>query len=406
MDENNNSNNGVEKYTSFASTLNKKTANAGSSIGKAASKAKKIFTNPAFIKFAIGFLIAIFALIFVFVLIASIVSAFIPDTYDKDAGTLGPLYGIQNDKFYGVRVIYEDNVQTLLEIKETYLKFTYDILQDLNNNGLGISDLTEDYQNNANIIKITSNFAKDLALNSNASANTSSLETSLESISHYGFTDDEVSIVFDSIASTIKNENLSTVDLLTIKTNLNSSYADEKYAINKMILPRIIVKDYILSDESPEIPALYKQKYLGYVFMPKQEVTFESLSFMFVVSEPNTVEVELKQSQNGESQTICPKTTVDHTWYKDNDFEIYEMEDKTSPVTQFTAINQSNLQELAEGESIYSLIKNEIYSTYFKAIDGEYTAEKLLANINAENYIYLQTSTDVEFNLAEYITSY
>lgn len=406
MDENNNSNNGVGKYTNFANALNKKTANAGSSIAKATSKAKKIFTNPVFIKFAIGFLIVIFALAFVFALISSIASAFIPGTYDKDEGILGPLYGIQNDEFYGARVIYEDNAQTLVEIKEIYLKFTYDILQDLNNNGLEISGLTEDYQNNANIIKITSNFAKDLALNNNGNVNASSLETSIESISHYGFTDEEVSIVFDSIANTIKNENLSTADLLTIKTNLNSSYADEKYAINKMILPRIIVKDYILSDESSEIPALYKQKYLGYVFMPKQDVAFECVSFMFVVDEPNTIEVELKQTQNGETQTICPKTSVDSTWCQDNDFEIYEMENITPSVTQFTAINQSNLQELAEGMSLYSLIKNDIYSTYFKTIDGEYTAENLLTNINSENYIYLQTNSKVEFNLAEYITSY
>lgn len=405
MDESNNTN-GVEKYKNFANALNKKTANAGNSVAKVASKAKKIFTNPLFLKIAIGFLIAILAFVFIAGIISAITSIFNPDTYDESSGMLGPLYSIQNDKFYGARVIYEDNVQTSTEIKEIYLKFTYNILQDLNNNGVEISGLTEDYQNNANIIKITTNFAKGLALNNNEGSDASSLESSIENISHYGFTDEEVSIVFDSIANTIKNENLSSVDISTIKTNLNNSYTDDKYAINKMILPRVIVKDYILSEANSEIPALNKQKYLGYVFMPKQEVTFDDLSFMFVVNEPNTIEVELKQFQNGTVQTLCPKTTVDHTWCKDNDFEIYEMEEGTPSVTQFTAINQANVQELANGVSLYSLIKNDIYSTYFKTIDGEYTAEKLLTNINSENYIYLQTSCGTAFNLAEYITSY
>lgn len=386
----------------------KKTGNKiKQAFSNSAKSIAKVVKNPIFWKafLIVGCIILIFlAVLIIFDIIAT---AFTTNPFNPVNGTMGSVFGIQNDKFYGARLIYEDTETTNEEIKDVYLKFTQSILIDINNDGANVLIDLKTHNNNQLTILVT-NFAKELALNTNPTATINSIDDSLSIITHYGFNEDEANIVFNSIASDIKNSSISSSEKSELTTKMQTAYSNEKYAIIKKALPRIIVQDKLFENGKSDIEDLTREKYLGYVFMPKDNVTFKTLSFRFVVNQNHTAEVELKHYTQSGIQTIKEKTTIDYSWYNvsTKEFTDYEITNLAEEVTPFTAINTANIQEISNGASLYYLFANNLYSTYFKEFEGEYTGQNLLENINSENYIYLQCSNDGAFNLAEYITEY
>lgn len=409
MDEFDNETN--QQAEKMGSKLKQTAKNTGNKVKQAMSRTTrglaKVMKNPLFWKALLIVGCIVLVVFFIIVIIEIIASAFTFNPFNPVNGTLGSVFGIQNDKFYGARLIYEDDETANTEIKDVYLKFTQSILIDINNDGANVSIDTTTHNNNQITILVT-NFAKQLALNTNPTANVNTIDDSLITITHYGFNDTEASLVFNSIASDIKNNGLSSTEKTELTSKMQSVYSNEKYSIIKKVLPKIIIKDKLFEGDSTELGELTKEKYLGYVFMPKDNVTFKTLSFRFVVNQNHTAEVELKQYTQSGIQTIKEKTTVDYSWYNvdTEEFTDYEVTDLSQNVTPFTAINTANIEELSNGVSLYYLLANNLYNTYFKVFEGEYTGQNLLENINSDNYIYLQCSNDGAFNLAEYITEY
>ncbi|MDY2696149.1 MAG: hypothetical protein SOV27_03185 [Eubacteriales bacterium] len=365
----------------------------------------KLLTNPLFWKILLIVGCVLLAILLVVVLVAVIINVLFGDTFDPLKCTLAPLSGIERDKFYGARTIYEDNIITNSEIKENYTLMTTSLLKDIKANGTNLNIDFSNPNSEVTITIIVTNFAKELALNIDDTATITSLDDSLAIIDHYGLKTEEAVIVFNSIANTIKNANLSTEDKVIIVEKLNIAFADEKYSNEKLILPKIVVKDLVFEEGKKQLGEITREKYLGYVFMPKEDVTFNTISFRFVINQGYNADIELIRNDNGNEQILLEKQTIDNSWYNEGDFEIYEY-DGTQEVSTYTAINSANTSELKNGVSLYKLIVNNQYSTYFKAITGEYTGEELLKNINSNNYIYLRCSSDTTFNLAEYITKY
>lgn len=409
MDEfDNESNQQAEKMGSKLKQTAKKAGNkVKSAVANSARVATKVMKNPLFWKALLIFGCIFLAVFFIIVIIEVIASAFSFNPFNPVNGTLGSVFGIQSDKFYGARMIYEDDETANAEIKDIYLKFTQNIIIDINNDNAKVSIDTTTHNNNQITILVT-NFAKQLALNTNPTANVNTLDDSLNIITHYGFNDSEKSIVFNSIASDIKDNGLTTTEKTELTEKMQNAYSNEKYSIIKKILPKITIKDKLFTGNNTELEELTREKYLGYVFMPKDNVTFKTLSFRFVVTQNHTAEVELKHYTQSGIQTIKEKTTIDYSWYNvdTEEFTDYEVTNLSENVTPFTAINTANIQELADGVSIYYLLANNLYSTYFKVFEGECTGQNLLENINSDNYIYLQCSNDGAFNLAEYVTEY
>lgn len=400
----------VEGVANKAKQTAKKAADATKkALNKAAKKGSgrvaRLLTNPLFWKILIIVGCVLLAILAIVVIVAVIMSVLFGDTYDPTKCTLSPLSGIERDKFYGARTIYEDNNITNNEIKENYTSMTISLLKDIKENGTNLSiDFGNPNSENTFTIIVT-NFAKELALNIDDTATINSLDDSLDVIDHYGLRTEEVVIVFNSIANTIKDANLSTAEQSVIVNNLNTAYADEKYSIAKQVLPKLVVKDLVFEEGKNELGEISREKYFGYVFMPKENVTFTTISFRFVINQGYTANVALIKNDNGSEQTLLEEQTIDNSWYNDGDYKIYEY-NGSQETSAFTAINSANTSELKDGVSLYNLIVNNQYSTYFKAITGEYTGEELLKNINSNNYIYLKCLSNTSFNLAEYITEY
>ena len=286
--------------------------NVGKTIGEAVSKTGKkaagaVAKNPLVWKIALIAGIVLLAFILLVVVIAAIVYAVTASDYDAENGLLSSIYGISGDKYYGARFVYQDDDAASLEIQDNYLKFTYNILNDTKNQiNLAIT-LSEDYSNDANIITIATNFANEL-IPEQAHL---SLAQCVTAIDHFGFTDQEITLVIDSIAQSLKNNTFggnawagATLD--NIKTTLSEKMQTETYLQYKNVTPKIYVWDYILDGDDATLEKLPKKDYYGFIFMPKETVTMKSTSFIFVIDGGYGVDVTLKQKQSGqEANALC-----------------------------------------------------------------------------------------------------
>ena len=182
---------------------------------------------------------------------------------------------------------------------------------------------------------------------------------------------------------------------------------------------RGFVKDYIIENSDDAVKDITKQNYLAYIFMPKQDINIVETNFCIVVDENQTVALKLvKQDVNDVTIENATGTTnltdekiADASWVKDNKIETsFESGKVNAQVSEFTAINQDNLQALTTATSIFKMLKNNIYTTYFNEIANnlssqtKYTAQALISNIKTQNYVYLKLQPTNSFLLAEMVT--
>ena len=392
------------KFTGFINKLKNKSDsqnNAGEIAQNVAKEGtKKFFLNPLIWKGLFLGLITLLIFVFFTVIISAVVTVFTYDTFDHENGKMSSLYGIKGDKFYGGRVLYKDDETSSEEMKNNYLNFTYLLLNDLKNNGIELSPIAEDFKTDSMVNTITLKYANKLANLSDKSI----LECSLN-INHFGFNEQEVTVIIESVADTLVNNHYSSQSIDNIKTILSNVLENEKYDIYKTVCEKVYIKDYILNDSKDGIEEILKLNYIGFIFMPKEEVIFKNISFRFVVDGGYGANVELKQKTQDTISSIVPMENVDVTWYNNGDYRLYESGDIECLANTFTAINLNNTKELENAVSIYSLLENGTFSNYFNEI-SVYSASNLVSNIKTNSYVYLECSSEQAFNFAEYLVDY
>ncbi len=363
---------------------------------------KKLLSNPLFWKAVIIGGAVILGVIFVISIVSAFVSIFARDTYDDENGTISSLYGIQGDKFYGARFIYKDDHLANQEMKDTYLEFTYKILTDLNSNITDINiELSADYKTDTLTQNVTTAYANALTEKTNKT-----IEENVAEITHFGFTDAQITIIIPSIAKTLVSSGIETPEE-DIKKELNNLVADQSYAKYKNVCDKLFVYDRLLEDDDAVLEEMPKKNYVAMIYMPKQNVTISSASYRFIVEQGYGANVELKLKNGSSFSSLAPLTNVDFSWYDDGDYELYEADKLNVHLTTFTAINTANLNELENPLSIYSLLGSGLYETYFNAVEtGEYTSQNLINNVKTNDYMYLEMSSLDAFNFAEYLVEY
>lgn len=403
-------NNQTSKQTSNAMNKIKQGAsNVANKVGKAIkSVGKKIVANPLFWKFLLFALGIIAGMLILVVMISAIFSLFLIDSYDKNNGTISSVQGINGDKFYGARFLYKDDETASYEIQDDYLKFTYTILTDSSIDGITLSS---DYKTDETVVTIATSFANSLANlpqdeTSSPTTTNYTFEQSTKIINHFGFKNEEVVIVIDSIANSIYNKGVSSRTLEEIKTTLSQTVENSKYDKYKKVCDKIFVYDYILDEKDASLEDLPKKNYVGFVFMPKEDVILKSTSFRFVVDGGYGVNTLIKFKNNSEITNLTEETNVDITWYDQGEYKTLDTKDINLSLSKFTAINMSNLSELETPVSIRTMLNEEKFQLYFNAIEGEYSSINLMDNINTTNYLYLTFSSFDPFNFAEYVTEY
>lgn len=385
--------------------LQKTVGKAAKKSGKAAGKA--ITSNPIFWKILLIVLIVIVVIVLIVLIVAAIVWYVTKSDYDPEAGTLSSINGIAGDKFYGARFIYQDDEAANLEIQDDYLKLTYNILNDTKSQtGLTIS-LAADYATDENILEITTNYANALVGNESSSQ---TIDQCINSIDHFGFTQDEVIIVFDSIANTIKTNAWASASVTKIKSALEDKYEETSYQSYKNVTPKIYVWDYILDGKKDTLEKLPRKDYFGFIFMPKQTITMTSASFIFVIDGGYGVDVCLKHQTSGQSDPtpLGDSRNANVTWFYDEHMQDFYECTFNIKLDTFEAID-TNTSTLTTPTSIYTLLENNTYSNYFTQTE-DYNGLTLIQNVATSNYIYLELDNKDEdksqFNFAEQLVEY
>lgn len=385
--------------------------NVGKNVGKAMKKtgegvAKKVALNPIVLKILLIALAVILVIVLIVAIVVAIVYAVTASDYDPEKGTLSSIYGISGDKFYGARFIYRDDEQASVEIKDDYLKLTYSILNDTKSEtGLTIT-LATDYLSDENVGLITTNYANALLGTSDLLLDRCTLL-----VDHFGFSDEEITIVFDSIASTLVSKSWTSKSAGEIKSIFDNKYQTDEYLAFKNVTPKIYVWDYILNSEDDSFENLPRKDYYGFIYMPKTNVKMTSASFIFVIDGGYGVDVCLKNKQSATATPVAlgEVANANAGWFYDDHMqEFYECEFDVN-LSSFGAINTSNVNELSTPTSIYTLKVNNTFSNYFTVTD-EITGLTLLENVATSDYIYLEFDNKDEsqspFNFAEQIVEY
>lgn len=347
-------------------------------------------------------IIIIAIVLIIMVVVGSIAYAF-SGGYDANSGLISSVGGVKGDQFYGTRFIYYDEEYTALDLQDEYLEFTYNILEDVQNS-ITIT-LNGNYKEDTQVKTFATNFANKLAQSSG--------KTLLECttiIQHYGFDESETNaegktekqVVLESLSSSLSSHLKSGVG--SIYTELENAY-DLNFGYMKNVCAKILIKDYIL-DADKTTSNIPKKNYLGFVYMPKQDVIINTARFIYAVDQDKTVSI----SANYKNETLIEEIatdTADSTWFSGSvSNKYFECKFDKYILNEFTAIETNNQGYLSEGKTIFDIYKDGKGDVYFNNPQNVSSNVNLLESFKTNNYIYLQMQADSQYNMAESITDY
>lgn len=399
--------NGATQKTKQLANMAKKVAKAVKALAKLILKGLKLLAKM--IKWLAtligpwGIIIAI--IVVVIAAICAVVVAMVVQTYgggyDADSQTMTSYHGIAGDSFYGGRAFYYDNQESSKMLSESYTDFTTQILYDMKYYGISIAFESESNIEKGNTInKATLDYANILA-----STSGTDLLTATKSIDHFGFREtgdrNEKDIVLKSLASTIKNK--YSQDYSKVLEALEDAYEDN-FGYMKKVCSKILVKDYLLNSEDERF-TLEKKHYISFIYMPKQEVTINSLTYAYKVDGTQKLNSKLIYTKNSDSKTLV-ESNIDSSWY---DGVANETQEYIIPITlgAFTEIG-AKANTFKTPISIFELRTNDEYSELFNGVDDNIEIDRtnIPETITSSERLMLEFDTDASFNFIDILAQY
>ncbi len=391
--------------------LKKKSAKAMKEMLKAIGKAiwaviKWIGTILASLGWWVWLIILVVIIVIVIVVaITSYASAMFNGEYQN--GLYSPGLGVKGDAFYGERYLYYDSAYSSEEMSGIYKEFTYNILRDVNedsNYTISISFAIEPNNNQA-INNITYSYAKALSGSNNEEY---SLNYHTNLIDHYGFTELETQTVIANMSNYLVSNGLVgggvTQEALALKIR---EVFDADYRYMKNVCSKIIIKDYLFEDAESGLKELPKKNYFGMVFMPNKDVTITDSAFVAILDNTRTADIAVKYKEGALPPETIEEATADETWFVDGKIDVsLDVDLSEYPLSIFEAIDENNINYLAEGKSLFTMLRENTFETYFNDTLGDYSEQALLENIKANNYIYLDIDADSYFIITDSYSEY
>lgn len=368
-----------------------------------------------FLKWIFSFVMSNFAIVVPILLVVVVVAVVVyalfnmfSGGYDSGSKTLSPINGIRGDSFYGQRYLYYDDAFTTNDLANVYLNFTYDILKEVNSSGVEVKlDFTKAYYSNENIQNvsgITLSYATALA---NKENDATLLECTKE-IQNYGFDSTQKNIVFSKMSEYIFNNNLmgaTAQNIIVQKLNEIYEAEDSNFAYMKNVCKKILIKDYLCDGENG-ISNIQQKKYFGVVYMPKQDMTINATNIAIKVDGDATVDVAMKNINEGEINEIT-SGTADSSWFNSGVFgKVLTCELKDYPISKFLAIDESNISYLQQEKTLFQILKDGRFSTYFNDGLENFEEQTLMENFKSKDYLYLSLNSGALFNVADIVTEY
>ena len=327
--------------------------------------------------------------------------------------------GINGKDFYGARMVYKDDDLAAKSIVEDYVHIVEKGINETKTSITGVSleiNITlpaENYDYSTfeetefqTAYPVLYSTVFDIAKvvykidNSADFAGTTLIEC-ISGIAYFGFDQtfmpDISKVVANAISSNITTSDGSDVSA-EINSTLNMLYSQAEYNIRT---EKLFVKDYILFGEEDTIKNVSTENYVAFIFMPRKNVTFTSLSF--TAGNININEFSISLSNNGTNVPI-----------KKDDVDLSDDEDETKQsctyitnkinisANAFVDIDSENISALREGLSLFDIVENvDNYELYLEQTTGEnsqqyYTFKKngvIVSLEHSEKFNFVEAET-------------
>lgn len=409
-----------------------------------ANKGKKIVqllsSSPVLFWVLIGVLILILIIVVV-AAIASIIPGLVPDDGGGEGGVGSP-FGVNGSDFYGVRMVYKDELQASQQIVEDYIYIVekgIDVADDVTQ--VSVSGTTyqlelnidimvpEDYdyssfeenafkQEYAELYSIIFDIAKVVYLEDNdVEYSGTSLIECVEGVKYFGYADiDEINTILktnllteENIVITAKDSSGAEVTDTTIlseieenvkgqaETKFDAEFVETNLKYTNRI-EKLFVKDFIFENEDETVSGVTKENYVAMIFMPKNNVTFNQFSFVVSGANLNDIQVSLKNNGN-EIELIKSDNMGDET----NQSYIYNSNENLNlDVETFADVDVNNLQALSNDTSLFEILKNADVDSSIYLEQAE--IEGLTYFTIKQNGVVVNVNNSEEFILTEFET--
>lgn len=356
-----------------------------------------------------------FALIVLLVLLAAqLVQNMFPWQFGGSGTGPASVNGITGADFYGLRAIYRDETLAKRELTENYEITIEEIATALENDanlnisavillpagktvpgqGYNFDNFATDYAG-TNLFKLTDILATAVYVADSGAEYDSALllpfDEKLAGVKYFGFSEAIVQQAAEKIANYLcladnnaltldetEDDTPPTVDEATVKANI-----DNYFASHTARAEMLFVKDFILSGEEDMVVMSaedVEKDYVAMIFMPKKNVKFYTISFSISgVKEIGNLTVTVLGADN---VTLTPSLFLeDALEYGEADRPLehtYSVE-YTGEITAsaFADIDAGNLNALAQGVSLFRILKLNNFNTFLQLNDegGYYTAK-------------------------------
>ena len=330
-------------------------------------------------------------------------------------GKYTPGGGAMGDKFYGERYLYYDNQFSGLEISDTYTQICYNLIKKtIDDEIVVINNFAQSPADSLQVAEISLDFAKSI---SSLNDDGMSITYYINGIDHYGLTETESELFLNKVTDYLVTYKKSTVSRGDIYNTIKNAFdLDYQYMTN--VCKKIIIKDYIFDSEFSGVKEIEAKNYGGIVFMPKEDITIKDVEFGFIIAQGYNVNANYYNVQNeditvlettSDNQTSTDAVTADSSWFEDGMIQKgLDVKPTEYPLAKFNALDENNLNYLSSGVSLFKLLKDNKFITYFNNIEISYetSIETLLQNVNTNSYQFLKCDSDAYYIVADVFTVY
>lgn len=395
----------------------------------AAEVVKDIATKipPPFNFIVLGVILAIVLIAILILVIAMSFGAASSAPYenvDIPSGQLATAYGIKGDMFYGARYVYYDDEKAIEQLESDYENLVINLITQLNDIN-GIDATVELTWSGTRPEKITQMIKVVADQTDKSDQQFDNLSQHLEIIDHFGYTASELDNIQIALLDYIKDHIVFIVDTNVFTADFDETYNsifDQSSNGLDICAPLYFVQDVLFDSETDSLKSMPAKNYIAMIFMPKEDVVIDEISFMLYINEktnnenaPTNVQVELvKHTQN--SETILADDLADSSWWNDDYAEQQTSVATDISLSRFLSVDLSNTK-LQEGTSIFSLLQNNgkinknLLTQLFSIVEqtnetGETYQMISYLPANTSDYLYVRFTSDGEFMFCEYYTEY
>ena len=230
----------------------------------------------------------------------------------------------------------------------------------------------------------------------------STLQDCLDEVKYFGFPENKTSEIASVVSDFIERKSTVGEEKKPLTQDM-SGYINFEGLTTRT--EKVYIKDYILETDEAMQSGVTDENYLAVMFMPKRNVTFNTISFILLGEDLSGFDVKLK---NGTTDLSINKTADDYSDSSGVLSDIYECNSLVSAST-FQDIDVNNLGALGEGLSLYEIINTDGLNKDVYLTSSEENADIMTYKTSGVTLLFEYTNPNAErkpFKVNEFATDW